>query len=193
MTAPRGVALPLLVMRPEEHGGDDVQFEAALVLRAYPAHLPKPSGPPLVGDRAPVLPATLKPVGSSERADLDGHPRVLFFWATWCGPCKQAVPEVMALAQSRGLPVLAISDEEEDTVSQFLKGRREAFFDQVAVDTFRQTFASYGISGTPTILLVDGEGIIRHRQVGYSADKGVTLEGWSWVRPMTGSKDGKGR
>jgi len=193
MTAPRGVALPLLVVRPGEHSGDDLQFEASLVLRAYPAHVPKPSGPPLVGDRAPVLPATLKPVGSSERADLEGRPRVLFFWATWCGPCKQAVPEVMALAQSRGLSVLAISDEDEDTVSKFLEGRREAFFDQIAVDTLRQTCASYGISGTPTILLVDREGMIRHRQVGYNADKGVTVEGWSWVRPMTGSKEGKSR
>ena len=106
----------------------------------------KPSGPPLVGDRAPALPATLKPAGSSERGDLEGRPGLLFLWVTWCGPCKQAVPEVMALAQSRGLSVLAISDEDEDTVSKFLEGRREAFFDQVAVDT--QTFASFGISGT---------------------------------------------
>lgn len=193
MTAPRGVALPLLVVRPGEHSGDDLQFEASLVLRAYPAHLPKTSGAPRVGDRAPVLPATLKPVGSSDRAGLEERPRVLFFWATWCGPCKKAVPEVMAFAQSRGLSVLAISDEDEDTVSNFLKGRGEAFFDQVAVDTLRQTFASYGISGTPTILLVDREGIIRHRQVGYNADKGVSIEGWSWARPMTGSEEGKSR
>ena len=193
MTAPRGVALPLLVVRPGEHSGDDLPFEASLVLRAYPAHLPKTSGPPLVGDRAPVLPATLKPVGSSDRAGLAGRPRILFFWATWCGPCKQAVPEVMAFAQSRALSVLAISDEDEDTVGNFLKGRREAFFDQVAVDTFRQTFASYGISGTPTILLVDQQGIIRLRQVGYDADKGVTVEGWRWIRATTGSKEGKSR
>ncbi len=193
MTAPRGVALPLLVVRPGEDSGDDLQFEAALVLRAYPARLPKPSGPPLAGDRAPVLPATLRPVGASRLTDLEGRPRVLFFWATWCAPCKKAVPEVMAFAQSRGLPVLAISDEDEDAVSKFLEGRKEAFFDRVAVDTRRQTFASYGISGTPTILLVDRDGIIRHRQVGYDADKGVTVEGWSWVTPVTGMTEGKSR
>ncbi len=68
----------------------------------------------------------------------------------------------------------------------------KGFFDRVAVDTLRQTFASYGISGTPTILLLDREGIIRHRQVGYDADKGVTVEGWSWVRAMSGLKKGEG-
>jgi thiol-disulfide isomerase/thioredoxin len=191
MTSPRGLALPLLVVRPAGHGGDDLKFEASLVLRAYPARLPKLAGPPLVGDRAPVLPATLEPVGPGELPDLEGSPRVLFFWATWCEPCKKAVPEVIAFAQSRGLSVLAISDEDEDTVSKFLEARREPFFDQSAVDTLRQTFASYGVSGTPTILLVDRQGTIRHRQVGYNADKGLTVEGWSWVGTKSGSKDGK--
>jgi hypothetical protein len=87
----------------------------------------------------------------------------------------------MAFAESRGLSVLAISDEDADTVTRFLDRRAEAFFPRVAVDPLRKSFASYGISGTPTILLVDREGFIRHRQVGYSADKGVTVEGWHWV------------
>jgi thiol-disulfide isomerase/thioredoxin len=190
MTAARGVALSLLVVRPGARREDDLQFEASLVLRAYPARLPRPSGPPLVGDRAPALPATLKPLRSSEGADVEGRPRVLFFWATWCGPCKKAVPEVMALAQSRGLSVLAITDEDEDTVSRFLEGRGQAFFDQVALDPFRQAFASYGISGTPTILLLDRQGIIRHRQVGYSPDKGVTIEGWSWIGQTIRERNG---
>jgi hypothetical protein len=88
------------------------------------------------------------------------------------------------------LSVLAITDEDEDTVSRFLEGRGQAFFDQVALDPFRQAFASYGISGTPTILLLDRQGIIRHRQVGYSPDKGVTIEGWSWIGQTIRERNG---
>jgi thioredoxin-related protein len=84
------------------------------------------------------------------------------------------------------LSVLAISDEDRDTVTKFLEGRTEEFFARVAVDPFRKSFAAYGISGTPTILLVDGKGVIRHRQVGYIPDKGVTVEGWHWLKPTTG-------
>jgi thiol-disulfide isomerase/thioredoxin len=179
MTAPRGVALPLVVVRPGEQAADDRRFEAALVLRLAPVDLPRLPGPPLVGDRAPLLPA-LRPVGSSELPDLKGTAHLLFFWATWCEPCKKAVPEVMAFAESQGLSIIAISDEEEDTISRFLAERAEPFIRPVARDPLRKSFISYGVSGTPTVLLVDADGVIRHRQVGYTADKGLTVEGWHW-------------
>ena len=180
MTAPRGVPLSLAAVRPGEHAEDDLEFEAALTLRLAPIDLPKLPSPPVVGDRAPVLPSTLRPVGASELPDMRGS-HVLFFWATWCEPCKKAVPEVMAFAESRGLSVLAISDEEEDTISTFLAERAEPFIRPVARDPLRKSFISYGVSGTPTLLWVDGDGVIRHRQAGYTADKGLNVEGWSWT------------
>ena len=179
MTAPRGVPLPLVVVRPGETADADREFEAQLVLGPTPLDLPRLPTPPLVGERAPVLPTVLKPLGSSELPDLKGSAHLLFFWATWCAPCKKAVPEVMALAQSRGMDVLAISDEDEETVSRFLAERAEPFIPLVAVDPLRKSFVAYGVSGTPTVLLVDGDGVIRHRQVGYG-EKGLTIEGWSW-------------
>jgi thiol-disulfide isomerase/thioredoxin len=182
MTAPRGVPLPLVVIRPGDQAGDDMQFEAALTLRLAPVDLPTLPAPPLVGDSAPPLPAGLRAVGSNELPDLEGAAHILFFWATWCEPCKKAVPEVMAFAESKGLSIIAISDEEEGTISRFLAERTEPFVHPVARDPLRKTFISYGVSGTPTFLLVDADGVIRHRQVGYTADKGLTVEGWA--RPL---------
>jgi thiol-disulfide isomerase/thioredoxin len=182
MTSPRGVPLPLLVVRPADEGAEDREFEATLVLRSTPMDLPNLAAPPSVGDRAPLLTSGLKPVGSSDLPDLGGQPHLLFFWATWCGPCKQAVPEVMAFAQTRGLSAVAITDEDEETVGRFLAERQEAFFARVAVDPLRRSFIAYGVSGTPTVVLVDGDGVIRHRQVGYLAGKGLTVDGWSWPR-----------
>ncbi|MCZ6834004.1 MAG: TlpA disulfide reductase family protein [Acidobacteria bacterium] len=129
---------------------------------------------------APALPVGLQPVGSGTLPELNGRSHLLFFWATWCGPCKRAVPEVMAFAAANGISVLAISDEDAGTVGGFLEQRQEGFFDQVAVDPLRRSFITYGVSGTPTIILVDGEGVVRHRQVGYNAAKGLTLDDWSW-------------
>jgi len=88
----------------------------------------------------------------------------------------------MAFAESRGLPVLAISDEDEDTIAKFLSGRVERFVSGVARDSLRKTFVSYGVSGTPTLFVVDADGVIRHRQVGYTAEKGLTAPGWT--RPV---------
>ncbi|HEY3119084.1 MAG TPA: redoxin domain-containing protein, partial [Vicinamibacteria bacterium] len=122
MTAPIDVPLPMLVVRPGEAGKDDAELEATLVLRSDPVDLPQLPAAALVGERAPALSSSLTPVGATDLPELDGRTHLLFFWATWCAPCKQAVPEVMALAEARGLPVLAISDEDRDTVASFLKG-----------------------------------------------------------------------
>ena len=92
----------------------------------------------------------------------------------------------MAFAAARGIPVLAISDEAAGTVSGYLDTRQEAFFERVASDPLRRSFIDYGVSGTPTIVLVDDKGVVRHRQVGYKAGDGLTVEGWRWA-PGTSS------
>jgi thiol-disulfide isomerase/thioredoxin len=183
MTSPRHTPLRLVVLRPGQTVEEDLEFEATLNLRPYPLEWPKLPDPPQVGEVAPPIPRGLEPVGRLELGDLGGRPHILFFWATWCLPCKAAVPEVLAFADENRLQVLAITDEGSAKVAGYLERRQEAFFERVAVDPHRRSFISYGVSGTPTIVLVDGEGVIRHRQVGYNAEKGLTVEGWSWSAP----------
>jgi thiol-disulfide isomerase/thioredoxin len=186
MTSPRDSSLQLSVLRPGPRAEMDEEFEATLFLHPYPLDWPKMPGPPKVGHVAPALPSGLKPVDSEEIPDLFGRPHLLFFWATWCLPCKRAVPEVMAFAAAKGIAVLAISDEGAATVTGYLDTRQEPFFARVAVDPLRRSFIAYGVSGTPTIVLVDDKGVVRHRQVGYKAGDGLTVEGWRWA-PGTSS------
>ena len=86
---------------------------------------------------------------------------------------------MLAYAAAKGIPVLAISDEDASTVETYLEKREETFFDEVAVDPLRKSFISWGVSGTPTILLVDEKGIVQHRQVGWDREDGLTIQGWS--------------
>ena len=87
----------------------------------------------------------------------------------------------MAFAAARGIPVLAISDEAAGTVRVYLDTSLEPFFARLAVDRVRRSFIAYGVSGTPTIVLVDDNGVVRLRQVGYKAGDGLTVEGWRWA------------
>jgi thiol-disulfide isomerase/thioredoxin len=180
MTSQRETPLQLRVLRPASRIEDDLEFEATLYLRPLPLEWPELPGPPQIGDRAPSLPYGLEPVGSSGLPELSGRPHLLFFWATWCLPCKKAVPELLAYAANEGISVLAISDEDPQTVAEHLEKHGQDFFDEVAVDPLRKSFITWGVSGTPTIVLVDAEGIIRHRQTGYQADEGLSISGWTW-------------
>ncbi len=180
--SPRGVPSPLRVLRPGDLHPDDRELEVNLVFQPYPLKLPELPQQVQVGDQAPALPPGLEPVGSPALPELSGRPHLLFFWATWCVPCKRAVPEVMAFAEARALPVLAVSDEDVDTVAGYLEGLGPTFFQWVAVDRLRKSFVAYGVNGTPTIVLVDEEGVVRNHQVGYDASRGLMVEGWSWSR-----------
>mgnify|MGYP000703536864 CR=1 FL=1 len=83
------------------------------------------------------------------------------------------------------MPVVGIeiSDEDAETVAGYVEKQGDDFFSHVAVDPLRKSFIAYGVSGTPTVVLVDGDGVVRHRQVGYQPKTGLTVKGWSWPAP----------
>jgi thiol-disulfide isomerase/thioredoxin len=179
MTSPRDVPLQLRVVREAPEQLATQSLEMTVSLREYPLQWPELPGPPQVADQAPQLPAGLEPI-ESPTPNLDGRDYLLFFWATWCLPCKKAVPEVIAFGEAWGVPVLAISDEDRQTLSGFLANRVEPFFEHVVSDPLRRSFIAHGVSGTPTIVLVDADGVVQHRQVGYKPSDGLMVQGWNW-------------
>ena len=151
--------------------------EITLRPEPFPLKIPELPGPPKVGSAAPPL--KLEPF-RGDRALAAGRPRLLFFWATWCGPCKFALPEVMAFAAARDVEVVAVTDEDPDTLRSFFKQLKQPFPATVAVDPYRTTFQAYGVSGTPTFVLVDADGIVRYYRTGYNAQRGLEIEGWDY-------------
>jgi thiol-disulfide isomerase/thioredoxin len=178
MTSPRNTPMLLRVIRPGPEPEEDLEFVASLVLRSLPLEWPELPGPPQLGQLAPSLPTSLEQIGGGSLPDLQRRERLLFFWATWCLPCKKAVPEVMAFAAVQGIPVVAITDEDSAKVAGFLDKYPEEFFSLVAADRLRASFLAYGVSGTPTMVLVGEDDVVRERQVGYNLAKGLSFNGW---------------
>ena len=151
--------------------------QITLVPGSYPLELPKLPGPPEVGSAAPPLKLELFRGQASLTA---ARPRLLFFWATWCPHCTKSLPELIAFAEERNIEVVAISDESPEVLDTFLSEFDDPFPYLVATDSHRTSFQGYGVSATPTFVLVDRKGIIRHYQRGYRADTGLKIEGWEW-------------
>jgi thiol-disulfide isomerase/thioredoxin len=141
---------------------------------------PELPGPAAIGAVAPVV--DVIPYRGSVKANLaKGSAHLLYFWATWCGPCKAALPEVLAFEKERKIPVVAITDEPVEQLDVFFKKYPNAFPKAVAVDELRKSFSSHGVSGTPTFVLVDDKGVVRGYQTGYLASAGLDLPSWSWA------------
>lgn len=111
--------------------------------------------------------------GTEVRSDaLRGQVVVLNFWATWCGPCKLEMPSLQSLHEDRadaGVVVLGLATDvgADDPIRAFLDERAITYPVGRATNEHRRAFG--GIRGIPTTFIIDRDGVVRHRVVGYFA------------------------
>ncbi len=90
---------------------------------------------------------------------LRGKIVLLNFWATWCPPCRKEMPDMEILYrrfQQKGLVVLAVSDEDRETVAGFLAKQKYTF--PVLLDPGRNVHDAFSVEGIPKSFIFDAEG-----------------------------------
>jgi peroxiredoxin len=90
---------------------------------------------------------------------LRGKVVLLNFWATWCPPCRKEMPDMEKLyqrLQAKGFVVLAISDEERDTVAGFEEKQKYTF--PILLDPDRKVNTAFNVEGIPKSFLFDRDG-----------------------------------
>jgi thiol-disulfide isomerase/thioredoxin len=107
--------------------------------------------------------------GKVSLSSFRGKVVLLSFWATWCGPCKQEMPEMQALYQklkSRGFEVVAVDMmEDKATVSKFVKTSGYTF--PVLLDSTGEVGGGpYAARAIPTNYIVDKGGRLVARKIG---------------------------
>lgn len=100
------------------------------------------------------------------------------FWASWCGPCRQEMPELERLHQKYaplGFKVLAINlDEQSQPAEKFLDKLTISF--PVLFDPENKVSRAYGVAAMPTSFLIDRDGRLRYLHKGYQAGFEKTYE-----------------
>ena len=98
-------------------------------------------------------------------AGLRGRVVVLDFWASWCQPCRRSIPILNALeAELAGQPVTFLGVN----VEQFGPRRLQQVHTELGAtfptlqDLTGEVKARYGVSVLPTLVVLDGEGVVRH-------------------------------
>ncbi|MFH1463602.1 MAG: redoxin family protein [Pseudomonadota bacterium] len=122
-----------------------------------------------IGERFEDLALTVD--GVEHRLSEYAGVRVVDLWATWCGPCKRAMPGLEQLAREwadRGVTVISVSvDEAPEDTAGFLARRPAAPVVRAWGGPRAMRIAQ--VRGIPSLFVLDGEGRILHYQRGVAA------------------------
>jgi len=126
--------------------------------------------------------------------DLDGKPLslseakgkivLLNFWATWCGPCRAEIPDLVDLqkryADKLEIIALATDEEDADAVRHFILQSGINYRVAMVSDEVRRDYG--GIAALPTAFVIDPQGRIVQKHVGLNDPAIYELE----VKAMLG-------
>lgn len=101
-------------------------------------------------------------------SDFKGKVVLVNFWAAWCAPCAEEIPQFMTLQQkygSQGVQVIGISIDDIDSELRAFYRKHDMNYPVIAGDQ-QITDAFGGVPGLPTTFIIDRHSRIAARQVG---------------------------
>jgi peroxiredoxin len=128
------------------------------------------SGPmamPNVGDVAPDFEYTLSDGTTRRLSDLRGKRVLLNFWATWCDPCREEIPDLQRAADAYGdtLVILGVNKLEPVAVIPPFADELQVRFPLI-VNTKGDIANRYAARNIPTSFFINTDGTVGYRQIG---------------------------
>ncbi len=105
-------------------------------------------------------------------SDFRGKIILLDLFATWCGPCKTALPYINRIAHSyEDLIVISIDIDSDETEEQVLEFKNEFNMTWiVALDNNSGVWSNYGTGYIPTMYVINQTGFVHYQEIGFDND-----------------------
>jgi cytochrome c biogenesis protein CcmG/thiol:disulfide interchange protein DsbE len=155
---------------------------AALVAacsKADQPETPPASGRVEVGQPAPAYSALSVTGDSVSLAGLRGKVVLMNVWATWCGPCRQEIPELRVLHtayKDKGLELIGVSLDAEGS-DEAIRAFTKDFKMDYAIwrDPHEVVQTTFKMGGVPATFLIDRQGVLRWKATGVIEPGDTTL------------------
>jgi thiol-disulfide isomerase/thioredoxin len=126
---------------------------------------------PVVARPVPDVELTTLDGGTIRLRDLSGEIIFLNFWATWCVPCREEMPDLQQFVEDygdQGVRVIAVTDPNDGQTEADVR----AFVDEydltftIALTSDAAFYRQFGVEPIPTTLIIDRAGMVRGRHIG---------------------------
>lgn len=123
---------------------------------------------PLIDKPAPAfeLPKLREPGGVIRSNDLEGQVWLLNVFASWCTPCLEEHPYLVALAKQGVVPIYGLNYKDKPQAALKWLNRHGDPYTGIVVDREGRTGIEYGVYGVPETFVIDKSGVIRFKHIG---------------------------
>ncbi len=109
-------------------------------------------------------------------ANWRGEPYLIHIWASWCRICKLEEDSINSINANHRVITIAMQSGDDEDVHTYLAQRGYSW--AVLNDQDGSLSSQFGIRGVPASFIVDGEGMLRFAEVGYTSNWGLRLRLW---------------
>ncbi|WP_338469358.1 TlpA disulfide reductase family protein [Niallia sp. XMNu-256] len=137
---------------------------AVVVVQAMEPGKQKDTLPGLaIGEKAPDFELKTLSGETVKLSDYRGKKVLINFWATWCPPCKEEMPDMEKFYQENreDVVILAVNIDPQFNVKQFVSDMGVTF--PILLDEKDEVNFQYQVLTIPTTYFIDQEGIIRYK------------------------------